>query len=54
GVTALAQELGRDDLTDDRKEAYEHYFLTYQSMMLDMYIIYKTIKNIATSEGVHQ
>ncbi|MCD0879720.1 sugar transferase, partial [Staphylococcus aureus] len=23
------------------------------SMMLDMYIIYKTIKNIVTSEGVH-
>ncbi|MCD0936068.1 sugar transferase, partial [Staphylococcus aureus] len=26
---------------------------THQSMMLDMYIIYKTIKNIVTSEGVH-
>ncbi|RZH78187.1 sugar transferase, partial [Staphylococcus aureus] len=38
-------------ITDDEIVADDYYYLTHQSMMLDMYIIYKAIKNIVASEG---
>ncbi|MBZ8174622.1 sugar transferase [Staphylococcus delphini] len=53
GLTGLAQVMGRDNITDNEKVAYDRYYLNNQSAMLDMFIIYKTIKNIITSEGVH-
>lgn len=53
GLTGLAQVMGRDDITDDEKVAFDRYYLNNQSAMLDMFIIYKTIKHIITSEGVH-
>lgn len=53
GLTGLAQVMGRDDITDDQKVAYDKYYLDHQSFKLDMFIIYKTVKNIISSEGVH-
>ncbi|MTV19281.1 sugar transferase [Staphylococcus delphini] len=53
GLTGLAQVMGRDNITDNEKVAYDRYYLNNQSAMLDIFIIYKTIKNIITSEGVH-
>ncbi|WP_210132775.1 sugar transferase [Staphylococcus sp. GDH8C126P] len=53
GLTGLAQVMGRDNITDDQKVAYDKYYLENQSFIFDMYIIYKTIRNTITSEGVH-
>ncbi|WP_329503328.1 sugar transferase [Staphylococcus hominis] len=52
GLTGLAQVMGRDDITDDQKVQYDKYYVENQTFILDMFIIYKTIKNIITSEGV--
>ncbi|MRE71922.1 sugar transferase [Mammaliicoccus sciuri] len=52
GLTGLAQVMGRDDITDDQKIQYDKYYIENQSFILDMFIIYKTIKNTITSEGV--
>lgn len=52
GLTGLAQVMGRDDNSDDQKVQYDKYYLENQSFKLDMYIIYKTIKNTISSEGV--
>lgn len=52
GLTGLAQVMGRDDITDDQKVQYDKYYIENQSFILDMFIIYKTIKNTITSEGV--
>ncbi|MBI5975583.1 sugar transferase [Staphylococcus canis] len=53
GLTGLAQVMGRDDITDDQKVQYDQYYLEHYSLLLDIFIIYKTIKNTITSEGVH-
>ncbi|NJH83444.1 sugar transferase, partial [Staphylococcus agnetis] len=52
GLTGLAQVMGRDDITDDQKVAYDRWYLENQSTLLDIYIIYKTIKSTIKSEGV--
>ncbi|UXR76412.1 MULTISPECIES: sugar transferase [unclassified Staphylococcus] len=52
GLTGLAQVMGRDDITDDQKVQYDKYYVENQSFLLDMFIIYKTIINTITSEGV--
>lgn len=52
GVTGLAQVMGRDNNSDDQKVSYDKYYLEHQSFLLDMYIIYKTIINTISSEGV--
>lgn len=52
GLTGLAQVMGRDDNTDDQKVQYDKYYVENQTFILDMFIIYKTIRNTITSEGV--
>lgn len=52
GLTGLAQVMGRDDITDEQKVQYDKYYVENQSFILDMFIIYKTIKSTITSEGV--
>lgn len=52
GLTGLAQVMGRDDITDDQKVQYDKYYVENQAFILDMFIIYKTIRNTITSEGV--
>ncbi|MBI5973002.1 sugar transferase [Staphylococcus caledonicus] len=52
GVTGLAQVMGRDNNTDDQKVMYDKYYLENRSFKLDMYIIYKTVINTISSEGV--
>ncbi|MEB8305382.1 sugar transferase [Staphylococcus xylosus] len=52
GLTGLAQVMGRDDNTDNQKVQYDKFYIDNQSFKLDMYIIYKTIKNTISSEGV--
>nr|WP_315293723.1 sugar transferase [Mammaliicoccus lentus] len=52
GLTGLAQVMGRDDITDNQKVQYDKYYVENQTFILDMFIIYKTIRNTITSEGV--
>lgn len=52
GLTGLAQVMGRDDITDNQKVQYDKYYVDNQTFTLDMFIIYKTIRNTITSEGV--
>ncbi len=52
GLTGLAQVMGRDDNSDNQKVQYDKFYLENQSFILDMYIIYKTIKNTISSEGI--
>ena len=52
GLTGLAQVMGRDDISDDEKVRYDKFYLDNQSFKLDMYIIYKTIQNTISSEGI--
>ncbi|CAL29247.1 sugar transferase [Staphylococcus carnosus] len=52
GLTGLAQVMGRDNISDDQKVQYDKYYVDNQTFLLDMFIIYKTIKNTITSEGV--
>lgn len=51
-MTGLAQVMGRDDISDDEKVRYDKFYLDNQSFKLDMYIIYKTIQNTISSEGI--
>ena len=52
GLTGLAQVMGRDENTDDQKVQYDKFYIENQSFKLDMYILYKTVKNTISSEGV--
>lgn len=52
GLTGLAQVMGRDDNSDDQKVLYDKFYIENQSFKLDMYILYKTIKNTISSEGI--
>ena len=51
-LTGLAQVMDRDDITDNQKVQYDKYYVENQTFILDMFIIYKTIRNTITSEGV--
>lgn len=44
--------MGRDENTDDQKVQYDKFYIENQSFKLDMYILYKTVKNTISSEGV--
>ena len=52
GITGYAQVMGRDDINDDQKVQYDKYYIDNQSFKLDIWIIWKTIKNVLTSKGV--
>ncbi|RIL39267.1 sugar transferase [Staphylococcus equorum] len=52
GLTGLAQVMGRDDNSDDQKIQYDKFYIENQSFKLDMYILYKNIKNTISSEGI--
>lgn len=52
GITGYAQVMGRDDISEDEKVAYDKYYLEHQSFMFDLWIIYQTIRNVVAQEGV--
>ncbi len=52
GITGLAQVMGRDNITDDQKVQYDKFYVENQSFVLDMFILYKTIKGVLTSDNV--
>ncbi len=52
GITGYAQVMGRDELNDDEKVAFDKYYVENQSFILDIWIIWKTFTNVITSKGV--
>lgn len=52
GITGLAQVMGRDNITDDQKVQYDKFYVENQSFVLDMNILYKTVKGVITSDNV--
>lgn len=52
GLTGLAQVMGRDDISDYEKVQFDKYYVENRTFLIDMYIIFKTIKNTVTSDGV--
>lgn len=52
GLTGWAQINGRDDLPIPTKVEFDTFYLKNRSFVLDIYIILKTVFNVAKSEGV--
>lgn len=52
GLTGWAQINGRDALTVKEKVKYEEEYLRKQSLMFDLYIIWKTIIFVLKREGI--
>jgi O-antigen biosynthesis protein WbqP len=52
GITGWAQINGRDDLPIPVKVAYDEYYLTNRSLLLDLKICIKTFIKILRKEGV--
>ena len=44
--------MGRDDISDYEKVQFDKYYVENRTFLIDMYIIFKTIKNTVTSDGV--
>lgn len=53
GLTGWAQINGRDDLPIPLKVEYDNYYLSKQSFILDIRIIFLTILNIFSFQDVH-
>ena len=52
GLTGWAQINGRDELPIPVKVEFDEYYLQNQSFLLDLKIIFRTVYNVAKSEGV--
>jgi O-antigen biosynthesis protein WbqP len=53
GITGWAQVNGRDDLSVQQKVEYDRYYHQHRSSILDMRVIYLTIRNVIRRDGVH-
>lgn len=54
GITGLAQIHGRDEITDEKKAAYDGKYALNISMLLDISIFVKTIFDVIDSRGIHE
>ena len=52
GVTGWAQVNGRDELSIPDKVAMDKYYLVHKSVLLDLKIIFMTIKQVVVPRGV--
>ena len=53
GITGWAQVNGRNSLTWSEKFELDLYYVENQSLLLDIKIIIKTIRNVVTADGVN-
>lgn len=53
GITGLSQVNGRNEITWDNKLEQDAYYAENLTFFMDVKIIFKTIKNVIKSEGVH-
>ncbi|PEX06321.1 glycosyl transferase [Bacillus cereus] len=51
GLTGWAQIHGRSEMSNGEKMAYDMYYVNNHSLLLDIYIILKTIKVVITTKG---
>lgn len=51
GLTGWAQVNGGYDLTPEKKLDYDLYYIKHQGLLLDLQILFKTVKVILTGEG---
>lgn len=51
GITGLAQALGRDDLEDDAKIAFDKKYSEKCSLIFDIYVCFLTLKAIVSAKG---
>ncbi len=52
GITGWAQINGRDEISIEKKVAFEKEYLERKSFLFDVYIIFKTLTNVLFSKGV--
>ncbi|MFC3420030.1 sugar transferase [Salinicoccus hispanicus] len=52
GITGYAQVMGRDEISDEEKVRFDKYYVDNQTFLFDMWVIWKTFKNVISSEGV--
>lgn len=52
GITGFAQVMGRDEISDQQKLLYDEYYVKNKSFKFDIWIIYKTIRNVISSKGI--
>lgn len=54
GITGLAQVNGRNSITWTKKFEYDIYYVEHLSFVMDLRILFMTIKKVLRSEGVNQ
>lgn len=54
GLTGWAQINGRDEVHLAQKVSYDYWYLTHQSLRLDLWIIYRTIWKVVSRDGIRQ
>lgn len=54
GITGLAQVHGRDAITDENKAFYDGKHALNISLLLDLSIFFKTIRDVIHSRGIHE
>lgn len=53
GITGLAQVLGRNDTTWERRLELDVWYVDHRSVWLDLKILVKTVVNVLSQSGVH-
>ena len=53
GITGYAQCNGRNEITWDEKLKLDHYYVDHCSLLLDIKIVFKTIKNVLLRKGIN-
>jgi Undecaprenyl-phosphate galactose phosphotransferase WbaP len=53
GLTGLWQVSGRNNTTYEERVAFDEYYVHNWSVWLDLYILVRTIKTVATAEGAY-
>jgi O-antigen biosynthesis protein WbqP len=54
GLTGYAQIMGRDNISDNQKIAYDKYYLDHRSLQLDFKIIYLTFFKVVRAENIRE
>lgn len=54
GITGWAQVNGRNAISWEQKFEYDVWYVEHQSFILDMQILFKTVKKVIKSEGIAQ
>jgi len=54
GITGWAQVNGRNAISQEQKFEYDVWYVDHLSFLLDLKIIYLTVKNVLKREGINQ